>query len=55
MAQKTNYNYLREHEDGYPKIIYWKVIAPKGIKLNSLMDHDIVFDERDMKIRGLLK
>lgn len=38
-----------------PTIIYWQVIAPKGAKLTVLQDHDLLFDERDYKIRGLTK
>lgn len=36
-----------------PKTIYWKVIAPKDYKLSVLEDHDLIFDDYDLKIRKL--
>lgn len=36
-----------------PKIINWKVISPVGVRLSSLQDHDVVFDDYDLKIRKL--
>lgn len=34
--------------------VNWKVIAgPPDYKLNSLMDHDLLFDVKDFKIRQL--
>lgn len=37
-----------------PRIIYWKVIAPKGVKLSVLQDHDLIFDDKDLRIRRML-
>lgn len=36
-----------------PKTIYWKVVAPNGYRLNPLQDHDLIYDDKDLKIRGL--
>lgn len=34
--------------------VNWKIVArPPDYKLNSLMDHDLLFDTKDFKIRGL--
>ena len=48
-----NYNYRLEVKKPYPKTIWWDVVAPKGAKLSILQDHDIVFDDYDMKMRQL--
>lgn len=57
MAKKfinnKNYDYWKYPEKPYPKNINWVVVAPKGYKLEPLMDHDLVFDDYDMKIRQL--
>lgn len=48
-----NFNYWKETTKPYPKTIWWDVVVPKGAKLSIMQDHDIVFDDYDMKIRGL--
>lgn len=57
MRSKTvnnkNYNYWKETEKPYPKTIWWDVVAPKDFVLSMLQDHDVVFDDYDMKIRQL--
>lgn len=53
LINNKNYDYWKNPEKPYPKNIYWEVIAPKGERLNVLMDHDVVFDDYDMKIRQL--
>lgn len=53
LVNNKNYDYWKYPEKPYPKTIWWDVVAPKGYKLNALMDHDIVFDDYDMKIRKL--
>jgi len=37
-----------------PKFIHWKVIAGDP-KLSFYESYDVVFDEYDLKIRGLIK
>jgi hypothetical protein len=37
-----------------PKIIHWKVVAPLGAKLSVLQDHDLIYDDKDLKIRKLI-
>ena len=44
-------DYIKNCEKGYPKRIFWEVIA--GPKLTYAQEQDLVFDERDYKIRGL--
>lgn len=49
---------LKQHSLDYlklpPKTINYKNIAgPKGCRLSSLQDHDIIFDKYDLKIRKL--
>jgi hypothetical protein len=53
-ANKRNLQYLRDLEEGYPKRIFWKVIAPKDAKLSKLQQSDAIFDEYDLKIRKLV-
>lgn len=36
-----------------PTTIYWNVIAPKGYRLSVLEDHDLIYDDYDLKIRKL--
>lgn len=37
-----------------PKTIKWKVITPEGAKLSVLQDHDLIFDDYDLKIRKII-
>ena len=57
MRSKTINNkrlgYWKETEKPYPKTIWWEVVAPKGAELSMMQDHDVVFDDYDMKIRQL--
>lgn len=50
--RRLNVDYWKEPEEGYPKTIYWKVIAGNR-RLSVLEDHDIVFDDYDLKIRRI--
>jgi hypothetical protein len=45
--------YLHNLKEGYPKRIYWKVIAPKDAVLSDLQKSDAIFDDYDLKIRKL--
>ena len=51
--------YIKNCEKGYPKWIFWEIIAgpkqPDGkfIRLTYAQQQDLVFDERDYRIRGL--
>ena len=40
-------------EKNKPKTIWWTVVAPKGAKLTVLQDHDVIFDDYDLKIRQI--
>lgn len=44
-------DYIKNCEKGYPKRLYWKVIA--GPPLTFAQQQDLIFDERDYKIRGI--
>lgn len=46
-------DYVRFPEKGYPKIVRWKVVTPTGAKLDKLQMYDVVFDQKDLKIRKL--
>lgn len=43
--------YWQFPEKGYPKRVWWVVIA--GPRLTFAQESDLLFDERDYKIRGL--
>lgn len=43
--------YIKNADKGYPKRIYWTSIA--GPKLTYAQESDLLFDERDYKIRQL--
>lgn len=45
--------YLHIHAEGYPRRIYWKVIAPKDAVLSKAQQSDAIFDDYDLKIRKL--
>jgi hypothetical protein len=49
---KNNYNYWKFPQKPFPYNIYWKVIAGNR-RLDVLEDHDLVFDEYDLKIRKI--
>lgn len=53
LVNNKNWNYFKETEKPYPKTIFWDVIAPIGARLSILQDHDVIFDDYDMKIRQL--
>jgi hypothetical protein len=53
LKNKGYTDYIKYCETGYPKRIRWEVIAPKGTRLTFAQETDLVFDERDYKIRGL--
>lgn len=46
-------HYWKYPEEGFPRMIWWKVVAG-DFKLTPIMDHDIVFDNYDLKIRRLI-
>lgn len=48
-----NYDYWKHPEKPYPLTIWWKVVAGNR-ELSMLEDHDVVFDDHDMKIRRLV-
>jgi hypothetical protein len=48
-----NLQYLKDFKDGFPRRIFWKVIAPKDAKLSDLQKSDAIFDDYDLKIRKL--
>jgi len=40
---------------GEKQVIWWRIIAgPPGAKLSILQDHDLIFDDYDLKIRKLI-
>jgi hypothetical protein len=45
-----NLNYLLNR----PKTIWWKVVSPPEARLSILQDHDLIFDDYDLKIRKLV-
>lgn len=50
LNKKYDLGYLNDEKH----TIYWKIIAgPPGAKLSVLQDHDVVFDDYDMKIRKI--
>lgn len=52
-TKNTSYDaYIKNCEKGFPKWIYWQIIAGTG-PLTYAQQQDLVFDERDYKIRGL--
>lgn len=46
-------DYWRYSGDGFPKKIWWKVIAGPG-KLSILQEYDLIFDQKDLRIRKLI-
>lgn len=49
-----NADYLKYTEKGYPKKIWWKIIAgPPDFRLSILQEYDLIFDEYDYKIRKI--
>lgn len=42
-------NYLNNK----PKRIYWTVVCPSSYRLSVLQDSDLIYDDKDLKIRGL--
>jgi len=53
LINNKNPDYWKNPEKPYPQTIWWEVVAPKGYELGVMQDHDIVFDDYDMKIRQL--
>jgi len=47
-------DYWKFPEAGFPRTIYWKIIAGNR-KLTVLEDHDLIFDNYDLKIRKIDK
>ena len=47
---KTYSDYMGQNK---PKTVYWRVVTPKSFKLSVLQDHDLVFDNKDCKIRQI--
>jgi hypothetical protein len=50
-SNRGNSDYIKNCDKGWPKRVYWTVIA--GNKLTYAQESDLLFDERDYKIRGL--
>lgn len=50
---------MRKHDLTYlnnkPYTIWWKVIAGDPRTISVLQDHDLIFDDYDLKIRKLTK
>ena len=46
-------NYLKHPAEGFPKKIYWTHVC--GPAIAELQMYDVVFDEKDLKIRKLIK
>lgn len=44
-------DYIKTAESPFPKKIFWKVIA--GPPLSEIQSYDIVYDEKDLRIRGM--
>lgn len=40
-------NYIKNVEKGYPKTVYWKVVAGKN--LSWIQSYDLLYDEKDIK------
>ena len=49
-----DYEYWKHPPKGYPKTIWWNVIAGPS-NLSMLQDHDVIFDAYDLKIRKIEK
>jgi len=49
-ATHQNLAYLRLK----PKIIRWRVVAPPGARLSPIQRYDVIFDEKDLRIRKML-
>ena len=47
-------NYWKYPKEGFPKTIYYKIIAGNR-RLSILEETDIIFDEYDLKIRKIEK
>ena len=52
VKKNEDYEYWKHPEKGYPKTIWWNVLAGPN-NLSMLQDHDIVFDAYDLKIRKI--
>lgn len=46
-------NYWKHPLPGFPKKIYWEKQYGPG-KLTQIQEYDLIFDERDLKIRKLV-
>lgn len=45
-------DYIKNTEEGYPYILNWtKVVGPE---LHPIQMYDIIYDERDLKLRRLI-
>lgn len=52
MRRHEDYEYWKHPPKGYPKTIWWEVIAgPKDLSI--LQEYDLIFDERDLQIRKI--
>lgn len=52
--QVKSYDYWRYPEKGYPRKIWWDIVAgPPGYRLDIIQEYDLIFDEYDYKIRKL--
>lgn len=49
---QIRYDYWKYPEKGYPRKIWWKVIAGDR-NLSIIQEYDVIFDEYDYKIRKL--
>ena len=50
--QPTNYDYWRNPKEGFPQRIYWRIVAGNR-KLDILEESELIFDDRDLKIRQI--
>lgn len=46
-------DYLKHPEKGFPRRIWWNVVAPIGYKLSFAQESDLIYDDYDLKIRKL--
>ena len=46
-------DYIKHAESPFPRKIYWEIVAGEG-PLSDIQSFDIVYDEKDLKIRGIL-
>lgn len=46
-------DYLRYPKEGFPRKIYWEVIAGDRSTVSRIQMYDVVFDEKDLKTRKL--